>query len=330
MGRPSIWAEHRNEMVQMYIDQKMSRGQIARHFDTSAVTITRQLKAAGVEFEDRVGDNPNDSRSPERRAEIAAKISASRKGKGTGPRVEREQRTCVNEDCKKSYTYIPGRSGEKFCSRACSVSVTTENTTQAVREAYVLDPVLCPCGLAINYEHRNTRQYCSEECRKTYSTKRQKDLSKWVTFNCETCQKETTKRVSSGNKNRFCSNACAAKHTKTVRHYVCRESDMVLDSTWEMLFAGLMGFLKISCERFDRTQAIEWRDDRWYAPDFLVTIDNQAIAVEVKGLEDEDDSERWVAFLAAYPNLGLVVLDRARLNILLHDDPTVVLPRWVG
>lgn len=309
MGRPSKWAKHRNEMIRLYVEEEWSRGQIARHLGTSAVTVTRQLSAAGVQFESRAGDNPNASRSAERKAEIAAKISASRKGKGTGPRVKRETRSC--EKCGAEYTYIPGRTGEKYCSRPCSVAASVEDRTSEVRSAYAADPKRCPCGQPVSYEYRNTRQYCSVECRRTFGAKRAENPDNWVTFECQTCGKEVRRRRSAGGARKFCSNECAAKHTKTVRHYMARDSDVVLDSTWEMLVYGIFAFHKIDIERFDRAEVVEWEPGHWYGPDFI--LPRIGVAIEVKGVEDPDDRRKWEAFTER-TRIPVVAIGRAEIE----------------
>ena len=157
--------------------------------------------------------------------------------------------------------------------------------------------------------------YCSPACRRKYGATRQPDPTKQITFTCGTCGKEVTRWKGYGSTvsgKRFCSNQCAARHTKTVKHYVSREMDMVLDSTWEMLFAGLCGWHKIAVARLDRAEAIEWEKGHWYAPDFVLV--DQGLAVEVKGHEDAEDQGRWDAWRE---QVGpLTVVDQELLNTL--------------
>lgn len=227
------------------------------------------------------------------------------------PRQERETRECERDECQESFEVLPS-STRRFCSRSCGNKSTAGARAESNRSLGRYTPPVCPCGKTVEpppglrYVYEGSKKYCSPECRAKYGKKRQRDPSKWVIRTCETCGEDFEFRVNSKNQGRFCSNACAAKHTKVVRHYVVREADMVLDSTWEMLFAGLCGFGKVPCERADRSQAIEWDAGHWYCPDFyLPTLDTY---VEVKGLEDDEDAERWDAWRLVYQR-RLLVLD---------------------
>lgn len=87
---------------------------------------------------------------------------------------------------------------------------------------------------------------------------------------------------------------------------------IVLDSSYECLFWGLCMLHKIPVERYDRTaHAVEWKPGQWYAPDFLVLANGDHLAVELKGVEDEHDAERWAAFREHLP---LTVLDGETLR----------------
>jgi hypothetical protein len=121
---------------------------------------------------------------------------------------------------------------------------------------------------------------------------------------------------------KYCSNVCAQKHTKAIRHIMIKESDVVLDSTWEALFWGLCGFNKIEIERFDRQNAIEWKPNCWYAPDFW--LPDYDIAIEVKGFADPDDEERWSA---ANQVMNLVILGRPELERLQKEEFIYTLKR---
>jgi hypothetical protein len=233
-------------------------------------------------------------------------------------KAPRVSRTCANPECAATFEVIlnAAQSGQRCCSRACARTV--DNKARSVRleaEWLASEKSLCPCGTGrISYAVRFTTKYCSPECRKEYAKRRPRDPSRWATKTCQTCGEDFEIRTSSRSSGKFCSNACAAKHTKRVRHYVCRESDMVLDSTWEMLFAGLCGFDKIPCERYDRTNAIEWTDGHWYAPDFW--LPGLETAVEIKGIEDDDDPERWEVWRIVTEQ-RLLVLGRSDLDQLL-------------
>jgi len=151
----------------------------------------------------------------------------------------------------------------------------------------------CPCGQLTGSK---SRRYCSPECRERHGGKRQPDPTNHVTFTCETCGGETTKRKSIGNANRFCSNTCAHKHTKTVRNYISRDLDVVLESGWEVAFAGFCYLLKVQAERVDRDLIVYMSHNREYAPDFwLPSIETY---VEVKGQVGADAEERWATWRA--------------------------------
>jgi hypothetical protein len=323
LGRPSVWAQHREAWVKLF-EEGSSRGQIARQYGTSVQTVTRQLSEAGADLTlDRVGDAPA-PRTPERQAEINAKISANRKGKGIGPRVVHDDRICQNPACGKSYQYAPGRSGEKFCSRACRNVVRATSNQLSAREEYDSEPRRCPCGEAIPYEYRHTRLYCSPEHRTQYQAKRAEDPTRHVTITCqnEKCGKEIKRYKGYGNGAlKFCSNACAQKHTKTRRFYAVEDFDIVFESSWETLFWGLCAFLKVPIERYDRGNGVAWSESGWYAPDFWLPF--PGVAIEVKGQEGPEDEAKWQAFREQREQRLIVVdrplLDRLRVAANAHD-----------
>lgn len=169
------------------------------------------------------------------------------------------------------------------------------------------------------------RKFCSPECRKVYGKKRQPDPTNYVTFICQnqSCGKEVTRYKRYGNgANMFCSNACAQRHTRTKAHVVMSDDDVVLDSKWEALFWGLMGFYKVPCERYDRERAVEWSEGCWYAPDFY--LPEMDTAVEIKGQEDPDDAVRWDLYRTERGRL--LVLDRSGLDQLVHSEDKA---RWL-
>lgn len=306
-GRPPVWEQHRAEMVRLY-GEGMSRRQIARQLGTSLQTVTRQLLAATKQAEhaeamaaakqvEHSGPGTRTSATPERQAEINARISAARTGKGTGPRVARSTLTCQRNGCEVQFEGFAGRPGSKFCSTRCSTAHNAEIKRAATRAAYEADPRRCPCGTAIDYEHRASRQFCSVEHQKQYQPKRQADPANSRTFTCQNpaCGKEVTRHNSYGRgAAKFCSIACSNKVTKVKRHYVLRDSDVVLDSGWEALFWGLCMFLKVAVERVDRQTVVELGPKSHYAPDFWLPA--VGVWVEVKGLEDDGDAARWAAW----------------------------------
>jgi hypothetical protein len=300
--------------------------EIADQLGFSVATVTKNLRDRGVEIEQRTR-NPNAGRTPEQQAEINARISASRKGKGTGPRGAQ---TRVCEECGAEY---PARSrGRQYCSAACRAVAVTRAQGQAYRDAYDASPVRCPCGTPIPYEVRHSVKYCSDACRAEYMVNgKQRDPDKWITFDCARCGEETTRRKSIGNMNRFCSVYCANRFTMKKIHYAVKDQDVLFDSSWEAAFYGICRIAKIPIGRFDREQGVAWRDggvESWYAPDFWLPsiqpwTDRQGVAVEIKGLEDDHDEARWVAFRAT--GRDLVVMDSYRMEHLSAHDVADVL-----
>lgn len=172
--------------------------------------------------------------------------------------------------------------------------------------------VFCPCGKKTGSPNRG---YCSPECRMEHGKKKQADPQNWTRYTCQNCGDEFELRKSSQSYGKYCSNACAKKHTKTKQHIVVDDA-VVLDSGYEALFWGLCTFLKVPVERYDRKHGVERREGQWYAPDFYLPTLN--MAVEVKGVQDEDDAERWDAFRKASPQY---------LRVILQGDLTVLIGR---
>lgn len=292
-GRPSIWVAHRPEIVHLYTEEHLSRGQIARRLNTSVQTVTRQLLAADVSLVNRRGDDPRAGITPERQAEINQKISEHRRGKGVGPRIERQPGMCA--ECEERP--VGRHPGAKFCGSTCNAAYNARVKHEESLAAYEADPRRCPCGTAIPYEGRHTRQFCNEKHRLQFQTKRQADPTNSRTFTCGNpkCAKTVTRYNSYGRgAAKYCSVACSNKMTKIVRHYVVRDMDMVLDSGWEVAFAGLCCFLKIPVERIDRSTAVGLGPNSHYAPDFwLPTVE---VHIEAKGQVAPDDPIRWAAW----------------------------------
>ena len=210
-----------------------------------------------------------------------------------------------------------------YCSKNCSNAGTAKKRADAIRAAKRYQAPICPCGnevpppLGQTYIYASQKKYCSPECRMLYGKIRQADPSKQVTFNCQTCGVETTRPRTWGSRAfKFCSNACAAKHTKKKVHYVLRDSDVVLDSSWEGLVYCLMRFRKEQIERVERETAIEWAPGHLYAPDFY--LPHYGIWVEVKGLADEEDLVKWTAW--RNQRGILIVLGEMEIDLLLGAD----------
>lgn len=228
------------------------------------------------------------------------------------PRIKIVERNC---DYCDEY-YLPSHSKSRFCSRGCT------NQWQRENKARFADKI-CKCG---NEFHPRTNQqlYCSKPCAEKYQGRRQRDPENYVTFNCQTCDKEVTRYKKYGNgANKYCSNECAAKDTQKVRHYVLTDLDMVLKGSWETLFAGLMTFLKIDIKQFDRDNVVEFEDENSkinrYGPDFIIKIDDIDYYIEVKGYPQSHHIPRWEAFRKKYDNL--IVIDFDIMNRILIAAP---------
>jgi hypothetical protein len=235
-----------------------------------------------------------------------------------------ETRRC--ERCDVTFTVGKGKAEQRkrFCGRACSNAATAMQRSEAVRNGeHGHRPIICPCGATVlgsgKQRWNYTKKYCSTECRRKYMTPgNQKNPDNYVTFNCLNCGIEVTRYKKYGKGyNKYCSNVCAQKHTKTKNHVVLRDNDVLLDSAWEAAFWGIAHIAKLPIERFDRTRGVEWKPGQFYAPDFwLPSIqafkDHTGIAVEIKGLEDQEDPVKWDAFRAT--GIDLVVMDPFRME----------------
>lgn len=261
-------------------------------------------------YDVRMGNYKRQKPTAEEQAVINAKISANRKGKGTGSRSP--EITTICPVCGKSFQQKKNLSTKKtYCSRQCANGIETLKVSPA-RQRYEADPKLCTCGLTIPFEYRNQRQYCSPECRMQYGAPTKvADPANHVTFNCETCGVEVTRYKKYGNgASRFCSNECSA-HSYNAK---VRVDDIVLDSGYEALVWGLAKLHKLPIERFDRSDCIHFGDGKTYGPDFIIN----GVPVEVKGYEDEDDRERYAAWEAT--GQSLVVLHKDDLLRLLGSQ----------
>lgn len=227
------------------------------------------------------------------------------------PALPREERTCPV--CSGTFTVrvdLP----QLCCSRTCARRRDNKLRPKA-------KPRICPCGKEIQApdyhqsRYAHNRKYCSAECRKEYGKKKQADPKNHVTFNCLNCGIEVTRYKNYGKgHNKYCSNSCARRHTKTKQHIVVDDA-IVLDSGYEALFWGLCMLLKVPVERYDRDKGVEWREGLWYAPDFWMPTLN--FAVELKGVMDDEDPERWDAYREEYGSL--MVLTEAKLRKMVGD-----------
>ena len=272
--------QRKQEAFRLYLEEGLYQREVAERVGVTPTTVLRWMKAEGIE---------------------------ARKGRHKDP-ARNASGVCA--DCGKTFEYLPSQRSGTYCSVAC----------RDRHKAKVAEPVnrKCPCGQPVFRPGENTasdRKYCSAECRSKYGKpSKVKDPSKWVTFPCQTCGKAVDRRKSVPGPRKFCSNECATKHTKTVKHYAVRESDMVLDSTWEALFVGQCGWFKVECRRFDREGVIEWRPGQWYGPDFV--LPELGVTVEIKGVEDPDDRAKWDAFREKVGPLAVidkVVLQEIRM-----------------
>lgn len=159
---------------------------------------------------------------------------------------------------------------------------------------------------------RTSRQiYCSRTC----GGLARRDPDRRRTFACDVCGAKVERFASVNARGRYCSRTCYFKRNNTVDKFQDWQGN-ILDSSWEALFLGLCGLLKVPVERYDREQGIAWNHSGWYAPDFWMPTLN--LAVEIKGNEDSDDRTRWDAF--AEQRGKLAVIDQIRMDRLRSAD----------
>lgn len=319
IGRPSKKDQYKDQIYDLYYTQGWSLSQISREIGPAAGTISRWFKDWGWSQEDRVsGYNPNLNRTEEQKEEIRKKISETKlrqrnEGVSIGrPKAKREIRTCVREGCENTFE-VKITDPKKYCSTRCNTSVMNESWGDFLERKYEEDPKRCPCGAPIPYEQRHSRKYCTASCRQVYGLPTaQSNPANHVEFICqnESCGK-TVVRPKGYGYNKYCSNLCAQKHTRTKKHIVVDDST-VLDSKLEALVWGLFSLLGYRVERYDRSKGVEWSAGSWYAPDFLLTKDGESIALEAKGREDENDQERWQAFKDKVGPLWIITHDEMR------------------
>jgi hypothetical protein len=322
MGRPSGKNAFIEQVKKLYVEDKLSLGEIREITQRSQQTLSRWLQGEGIIIEPRPR-NSNAGRTPEQQATINARVSASRKGKGTGPRkraasqpsradVQRQAQPAEPRQCQFCpNTFEPSTAGQVYCSRRCARGADAARKSARNQETYAANPKRCPCGAAISYELRHSAKYCGPECRKEYGRYREKDPENYLTFSCEACGTEITRLKGYSPYNKYCSNDCARRHTKVKKHILVDDA-VVLDSNYEVLLWGLCSVAKVSIQRFERQEGVAWNDGGWYAPDFLVKWKGRQVAVETKGWVDDRDQKRWAAFRAA-KDVPLVVLTRDAL-----------------
>jgi transposase-like protein/ribosomal protein L24E len=289
-------AQGAEEAVRLYTQERMSISDIMTRLGSNHALVKDWLLAAGVEIR-----SAWEQRSDEDKKAFTERGKTARLG-----------RTMSQDQIDSA------RARREVAQQARVAAAKTEPKSQP----------LATCALDGCDEVVLTQasRFCSLKCRSLGQGKRQPDPTKQVTFICETCEKSVTKRRIQGKVFRFCSNQCAKKHTKTVRHYVARDQDMVLDSAWEMAFASTCIMLKIPVERYDRAQAIEYTPGHHYGPDFYLPGAN--LYVEIKGQQDPEDAERWAAFRAAGNTLA--VLDGDALDLVRRAGSREILLDMLG
>lgn len=282
-----------DEVKRLYLTEQKSLGEIRILLGPSVQTLSRWLGEEGIDLASRPR-NPNAYRTPEEQAEINQRVSEAQRARieGGGARggrpktLQEETRECANPACAAAFQ-VASTGTQQYCSRTCARTVGNKERWAGERKETV-----CPCGTTFYSPY--PKKYCSDECRAEYQLKRQADPAKWATFRCLNCDEETTKRKSIGNHNKYCSNACAYKHTKTKKHYGVEGLEIVFDSSYEVYFWSLCMMLKLPVERYDRANGVEWKAGCWYAPDFY--LPTYEVAVELKGVQDDDDGARWEKF----------------------------------
>jgi transposase len=285
-------AQGAEDAVRLYTEDRLSIAEIMVRLGANHSLVRDWLLAAGVQIRS----------SWEQRTE-ESKVAFTEQGK-----VARLGRTMTPEQIEKA------RERREQARRAQADKVMAETKPQHL-DACALDG----CD---NIVLTRASRFCSLKCRSLGKAVRQPNPDNHVTFDCETCGKSVTRYKKYGDGAlRFCSNACASKHTKTVRHYVARDQDMVLDSGWEVLFTGTCYYLKVPVERYDRAQAIEWSPGHHYGPDFY--LPNDKIYIEVKGAQTYEDPQKWAAFRAAGHTLA--VLDGDALDLVRRADNREIL-----
>lgn len=307
-GRKSGEGQHLAEVLALYRAGD-SLGVIKEKTGISVQTLSRWLKKAGVEIDPKRGlSAPRGPLSEEHRAAVS-------EAKAGVPITKRASWRNEVRACSRCGTeFAPTAPKQQSCSDECRLASLADRNRASIKIRH------CPCGTQLPPFTETHSAYCSPECRETYANKggRKRQDEKWVTKTCLNCEVEFELRTSSQSYGKYCSNACAMRHTKTKRHLVMKDSDVLLDSSYEALVWAALMVAKIPVERFDRQHGVEWGEGCWYAPDLWLS--GQQIAIEVKGALDDDDAARWDAYRAL--NIRLAVLDRTDL---MSMSPTTAL-----
>lgn len=318
MARTSKKDVYMEQLRTMYITEEQSLSEISGALGPSVQTLSRWLREEEIPLQPRQR-NPNAGRTAEEQAEINARVRETKATKAGAKAGGRKRLPRIEVACEVCKTVFETRADKprKTCSQKCGLWLANEQKITRAQEEWAANPAsTCLCGKTIPYANRNEWKYCSPECRQTYGQKKQVNPENHVTFNCLNCGIEVTRYKKYGNgHNKYCSNACAQKHTKVKKHYGLDELEIVFDSSYEVLFWGLCAFNKIPIERYDREKGVEWRPGLWYAPDFhMPTL---GFAVEVKGLMDDEDPERWDTYRQEVGSL--IVLTEAKLRQMIGD-----------
>jgi hypothetical protein len=311
-----------DEVKRLYIEEQKSLGEIKGILGPSIQTLSRWLGEEGIALAARPR-NPNAARTPEQQAEINHKISEAQKNRvvsggnpGGRPRlVPHETRECANAACEATFQVLE-TSAQQFCSRTCARVVGNKDRWEGKRK-----DTICPCGTVFYSPH--LKKYCSDICLATYGQKRQRDPENWATLTCQNCNNEFEQRKSSQSYGKYCSNKCAYRHTKTKQHIVVDDA-VVLDSGYEAFFWGLCQLLKVPVERYDREQGVEWREGSWYAPDFY--LPSLAVAVELKGMQNDQDETRWECFRQKRGDLAVLLREDLQKMAISRQTFIEVLP----
>lgn len=316
MARTSKKDVYMEQLRTMYVTEEKSLSEISGALGPSVQTLSRWLREEEIPLQPRQR-NPNAGRAAEAQAEINARIretKATKAGAKAGGRKRLPRIEVACEVCKSVFETRADKP-RKTCSQKCGLWLANERKIAKAQEEWVANPAsTCSCGKTIPYANRNEWKYCSAECRQKYGQKKREDPANWVTKSCQNCGNEFRLRKSSQSYGKYCSSACAYRHTKIKQHIVVDDA-IVLDSGYEALFWGLCMLLKVPVERYDRSKGVEWREGLWYAPDFWMPTLN--FAVELKGVMDDEDPERWDAYREEHG--PLIVLTEAKLRKMVGD-----------
>jgi hypothetical protein len=320
MPRVSAKPKYINEITRLYLEEKLSLGEISQAIPISVQTMSRWLTEDGVQLEARPR-NPNAGRTAEQQAEINEKIKATYQAKaeagikqrGRARTIPRETRQCPV--CPNTFE-VPENSPKQFCSMHCARFDQARRVQEETRKAWeASEKSLCACGEGrIPYEHRDTWKYCSPECRETYGGKRQANPENWVVAVCEnaSCPRDEgafTYPRSQGHR-KYCSDLCSQAARRRNTGTDTNGDDT--DSAYETLFSGLCGVAKLPAERVSGDEQIPVGNRGSYAPDFKVTFQDKTLWVETKAARwvKPDSPAKWAAWRT----------EKGRLCVLMKED----------